>query len=304
LRKVPSKYIQEQTIYISHTPIYDLGKGLVGCIIDYVEVFLDEKRLSSSVTTMRQYTLILHRYQKYLSIPVEDARRPAVVRYLNHLMFERKLSHTTVANIMSVIKSFYSFMIQSEHMTYDPTKGISSIKIDKKAPVYLTQSEIESLINTAIDPRDSLIVKMLYATGVRISELVNIKKSDIDFDRNTIIVFGKGAKERIVIIPPGLSSTLRMYCEPMRDRDRLFELTTRTIQRDIKILGARAGITKHVTPHKLRHSFATHMLQNGGNVVAIQKLLGHTSLNTTQIYTHYNVDDLKDMYANTHPMSK
>ncbi len=294
----------EQTIYISHLPIDDMDKGLVGYIIDYVEVFLDEKRLSSSAMTMHQYTLILHRYQKYLGVPVENARRPAVVRYLNHLMFERKLSHTTVANIMSVIKSFYSFMIQSEYMTSDPTKGISPIKVDKKAPVYLTQSEIEGLVNTAIDPRDSLIVKMLYATGVRISELVNIKKTDIDFDRNTIKVFGKGAKERIVIIPAGLSSTLRTYCEPLNDHNRLFELTTRTVQRDIKILGARAGITKHVTPHKLRHSFATHMLQNGGNVVAIQKLLGHTSLNTTQIYTHYNVDDLKDMYTHTHPMGK
>jgi integrase/recombinase XerD len=291
-------------IYISHMPIDDVGKGLVESIIDHVEVFLDEKRLSSSATTMRQYTLILHRYQKYLDIPVENARRPEIVRYLNHLMFERKLSHTTVANIMSVIKSFYSFMIQSEYMANDPTKGISSIKIDKKAPVYLTQSEIEGLVNTAIDPRDGLIVKMLYATGVRISELVNIKKSDIDFDRNTIKVFGKGAKERIVIIPAGLSSTLRIYCELLNDHDRLFQLTTRTVQRDIKILGARAGITKQVTPHKLRHSFATHMLQNGGNVVAIQKLLGHTSLNTTQIYTHYNVDDLKDMYAHSHPMSK
>ena len=117
-----------------------MDKGLVGCMLDYVEVFLDEKRLSSSATTMRQYTLILHRYQKYLGTPVEKVKRPAVVRYLNYLMFERKLSHTTVANIMSVIKSFYSFMIQSEYMTSDPTKGISSIKIDKKAPVYLTQS--------------------------------------------------------------------------------------------------------------------------------------------------------------------
>ena len=291
-------------VYISHLSIDDTSKGLVGYILDYVEVFLDEKRLSSSTTTMRQYTLILHRYQKFLDVPVENAKRPGIVRYLNHLMFERKLSHTTVANILSVIRSFYSFMVQSEYMINDPTKGISSIKIDKKAPVYLTQSEIEGLVNTAIDPRDSLIVKMLYATGVRISELVNIKKSDIDFDRNTIKVFGKGAKERIVIIPPVLSSTLMTYCEQLDDSHRLFELTTRTVQRDIKILGARAGITKHVTPHKLRHSFATHMLQNGGNVVAIQKLLGHTSLNTTQIYTHYNVDDLKDMYAHTHPMSK
>jgi site-specific recombinase XerD len=276
----------------------------VGCNIDYVDIYLDEKRLSSSTTTMHQYTLILHRYQKFIGKPVENALRPEVVRYLNYLMFERKLSHTTVANILSVLRSFYSFLVQSEYMANDPTKGISSIKIDKKAPVYLTQTEIRELIDTAVEPRDNLIVKMLYATGVRISELVNIKKSDIDFDRDTIKVFGKGAKERIVLIPGELSSMLRVYCEPLKDNSRLFELTTRTVQRDIKLLASRAGISKHVTPHKLRHSFATHMLQNGGNVVAIQKLLGHTSLNTTQIYTHYNVDDLKEMYAHTHPMSK
>ncbi len=276
----------------------------MGCNIDYIDIFLDEKRLSSSATTMRQYALILRRYQKYNSKPVENALRPEVVRYLNHLMFERKLSHTTVANILSVLRSFYTFLVQSEYMANDPTKGISSIKIDKKAPVYLTQAEIRGLIDTAVEPRDNLIVKMLYATGVRISELVNIKKTDIDFDRDTIKVFGKGAKERIVLIPGELSSTLRVYCEQLNDDNRLFELTPRTVQRDIKLLASRAGITKHVTPHKLRHSFATHMLQNGGNVVAIQKLLGHTSLNTTQIYTHYNVDDLKDMYAHTHPMSK
>lgn len=275
----------------------------MGWIIDHVDIFLDEKRLSSSATTMHQYTLILHRYQKFLGKPVENAIRPEIVRYLNHLMFERKLSRTTVANILSVIRSFYSFMVQSEYMASDPTKGISSIKIDKKAPVYLTQAEIRDLIDSAVEPRDNLIVKMLYATGVRISELVNIKKSDIDFDRDTIKVFGKGAKERIVLIPDGLSSSLRAYCEQLDDDSKLFDLTTRTVQRDIKILAVRAGINKHVTPHKLRHSFATHMLQNGGSVVAIQKLLGHTSLNTTQIYTHYNVDDLKEMYAHTHPMS-
>jgi site-specific recombinase XerD len=275
----------------------------VGWTIDYIDVFLDEKRLSSSATTMHQYTLILHRYQKFLGKPVENAIRPEIVRYLNYLMFERKLSRTTVANILSVIRSFYSFIVQSEYMASDPTKGISSIKIDKKAPVYLTQSEMRDLIDSAVEPRNNLIVKMLYATGVRISELVNIKKSDIDFDRDTIKVFGKGAKERIVLIPDGLSSALRTYCEQLDDNSKLFDLTTRTVQRDIKILAVRAGINKHVTPHKLRHSFATHMLQNGGSVVAIQKLLGHTSLNTTQIYTHYNVDDLKEMYAHSHPMS-
>jgi site-specific recombinase XerD len=148
------------------------------------------------------------------------------------------------------------------------------------------------------------MVKMLYATGVRVSELVNIQKHDMDFERNTIKVFGKGAKERIVLMPNALSCVVGEYCKGFPEDGKLFNLTARTVERDIKALAKRAGINKKVTPHKLRHSFATHMLQNGGNVVAIQKLLGHTSLNTTQIYTHYSVDELKDMYAHTHPMSK
>lgn len=276
----------------------------MGCIINYKDVFLDEKRLSSSAGTIKQYAIILGQFEKSLDKPLEIVTRPDIIHYLNELMFEQKLSRTTVANILSVIKSFYSFMAQNEYIVVDPAKGVNAIKIDKKAPVYLTQQEVRDLIETAVDPRDRLVVKMLYATGVRVSELVNIRKSDIDFDRNTIKVFGKGAKERVVLIPEAMSEVLRAFCKPLSNDDKLINLTTRTVQRDIHTLAARAGITKHVTPHKLRHSFATHMLQNGGNVVAIQKLLGHTSLNTTQIYTHYNVDDLKEMYAHTHPMGK
>ena len=272
--------------------------------MDYLEIFLDEKRLSSSPNTVRQYSKILGKFKTFMNKPLENAKRPEIVHYLNHLIYEQKLSRTTVANNLSIIKSFYAFMAQNEYVDGDPTRGISQVKADKKAPVYLTQAEMQALIDTALDPRDQLMVKMLYATGVRVSELVNIEKKDVDFDRNTIKVFGKGAKERIVLMPEALASVVEEYCKGLIDDGKLFSLTARSVERDIKALAGRAGISKKVTPHKLRHSFATHMLQNGGNVVAIQKLLGHTSLNTTQIYTHYSVDELKDMYARTHPMSK
>lgn len=272
--------------------------------MDLIEIFLDEKRLSSSPNTIKQYDLILHNFLKFCDAKPEQVNRHLVVRYLNHLMFDQKRSKSYVSNIMSVIKSFYAFLIENEYVTTNPTRGISAVKIDKKAPIHLTQDEMQILIETAVDPRDNLIVKMLYATGVRVSELVNIKKQDIDFERNTIKVFGKGAKERIVLLPDVLKAQIDAYSAGYTSDQKLFELNIRTVERDIKTLAARAGIDKKVTPHKLRHSFATHMLQNGGNVVAIQKLLGHTSLNTTQIYTHYSVDELKDMYAHTHPMSK
>ncbi len=272
--------------------------------MDYIAVFLDEKRLSSSQGTMRQYSMILNRFQRFTGKPMDLVIKPEIVRYLNHLMFEKHLSKTTVSNVLSVLKSLYSFMLDNGYITANPTKGIHNIKLDRKAPVYLTFAEMNELLATAIDPRDRIIVRMLYATGVRVSELVNIRKKDIDTGRCTITVFGKGAKERTVLIPEAMVNEIMDYSAGMLTDDRLFELTTRTVQRDIKVLARRAGITKNVTPHKLRHSFATHMLQNGGNVVAIQKLLGHASLNTTQIYTHYNVDELKEMYGRTHPLGK
>lgn len=267
-------------------------------------MFLDEKRLSSSQGTIGQYGQVLNSFQAYAGKPMELLSRQDIVRYLNHLIFERKLSKATASNVLSIVKSFYSYMADNGYTAKNPTHGINNIKLDKKAPVYLTPAEMSLLLEAAIDPRDRIIVRMLYATGVRVSELINIKKKDIDFDRSTIKVFGKGAKERIVILPGGMLDEITGYTENFPEDDCLFDLTTRTIQRDIKILAKRAGIRKNVTPHKLRHSFATHMLQNGGNVVAIQKLLGHSSLNTTQIYTHYNVDDLKEMYGRTHPLGK
>jgi integrase/recombinase XerD len=274
--------------------------------VDYVSVFLDEKRLSSSSGTIRQYDQVLRSFERYSGKPMEEIVRTDVIRYLNHLMFERNLSKATASNVLSVLKSFYKFMADNGHIVTNPTRGINSIKMDKKAPVYLTIGEMRELIDTAIDVRDRIVVRMLYATGVRVSELINIRRRDIDFDRQTVKVFGKGAKERIVLIPSDMVGDLLHYCESegLGEGDRLLELTSRTVQRNIKVLARRAGITKNVTPHKLRHSFATHMLQNGGNVVAIQKLLGHASLNTTQIYTHYNVDDLKEMYGRTHPLGR
>ena len=272
--------------------------------MDYVAVFIDEKRLSSSPGTIRQYGMILNRFYKYTGKQPDTVVRPEIVRYLNYLMFEKHLSKTTVANVLSVLKSFYSFMLDNGYVTSNPTRGINNIKLDKKAPVYLTFSEMNDLLDTAIDPRDRIMVRLLYATGVRVSELVNIRKKDIDFDRCTIKVFGKGAKERIVLVPETVVKEMYDYAASLNNDDRPFDLTPRTVQRDIKLLARRAKINKNVTPHKLRHSFATHMLQNGGNVVAIQKLLGHSSLNTTQIYTHYNVDELKEMYGRTHPLSK
>jgi integrase/recombinase XerD len=145
---------------------------------------------------------------------------------------------------------------------------------------------------------------MLYATGVRVSELVGIKKSDIQFKECRLKVFGKGAKERNVEVPGPFMADIEEYCKCFSPDQKLFNYHTSTVQGDIRKIRAMAEINKKVTPHKLRHSFATHMIQNNGNVEAIRKLLGHTSLNTTQRYMHLGEREVRAQCDQTHPMFK
>jgi integrase/recombinase XerD len=271
--------------------------------MDYLAAFINEKRLSLSAGTIKQYTAILERFSRYIGKPLDQVEKRDIVAYLNDALFERHLSKTTVANEQVVIGCFYDYMTKQGFIAANPCADISAIKPDKKAPVVMTVNEVNKLMDAA-EGEDTLIMELLYATGVRVSELVSIKKKDIDFDRCTIKVFGKGAKERMVLFTESVKADLLARCRELQADDLLFNVTTRTVQRKVKTLTGKAGIEKHITPHKIRHSFATHVLQNGGNVVAVQKLLGHESLNTTQIYTHYSVDELKGMYDHVHPLAK
>jgi site-specific recombinase XerD len=149
---------------------------------------------------------------------------------------------------------------------------------------------------TSVYKREHLIIKLFLDTGIRISELLTLKKTDIDFDRRTIKVFGKGAKERIVIFSEELKPELKEYVDGFKSEQLVFDLCPATVEHNIKDIARIVGINKKVTPHKLRHSFATLSLQRGMNIVQVQMLLGHSSLNTTQIYTHYGHDELKDAY--------
>jgi len=266
---------------------------------NHITNFTNEKRLSSSSLTISQYTYTLNVFASYVNKPLDTVTRTDIISYLNHLLYERKLSQSTVATIDSTLKSFYAFMESTLHVS-NPTKDVPRIKIDKRAPTYLTKSEAATLIGCATNTSDDLLFRVAYDAGVRVSELVNIRKRDIDFASSTIRVFGKGAKERVVLVTPELASKLDTYAKDMSNDDLIFNVSSRTVQRHIKVLAANAGIDKHVTPHKVRHSMATHFVQNGGNVVALKSLLGHESLNTTQIYTHYSVNELREAYNRVH----
>jgi site-specific recombinase XerD len=192
------------------------------------------------------------------------------------------------------------------HMKENPCERIDKITFDQKMPVWLTIEEIKRMLQVAKaqSPRDELMIKVVYATGVRVSELVGIKKSDFNWTDNRIKVFGKGAKERTVEVPAPFMRDLESYSKCFKDDQRLFNYHPSTVEGDIRKIRAQAEISKKVTPHKLRHSFATHMIQNNGNVEAIRKLLGHTSLNTTQRYMHLGEREVRQQCDQTHPMFK
>jgi site-specific recombinase XerD len=219
-------------------------------------------------------------------------------------MQDRGVKKNSLSTFQTNIISFYQWARFNDKILSNPIKGLQKIKEDARIPIYLTREEWIQLRDTAIDERDNLIIKVLYSTGVRVSELVSIKKADIDFKTGDIKVFGKGSKERVVNIPsPYVLDRLMKYTAEFDSEQRVFELTTSTVERTLRELRARAELKKKVTPHKLRHSFATHMLQSGGNIVNIQQLLGHSSLNTTQKYTHTTMEAKRNDLQNS-PMSK
>lgn len=261
--------------------------------------FLDDKSLSLSNRTVESYTYYLTRFSNFISKPLVDVKKEDITAFIRSHQ-DRGNKKSSLSTIQTCIISFYSWARDNDKIQSNPLKGLNRIKTDKCLPVYLTKDEIKTLFDTAIDERDNLIVKLLYTTGIRVSELVNMKKSDIDFKTGRIKIFGKGSKERMVIIrSPFVLDQLYRYSKDFAPDQRIISLDTATVQQTLRKLRAQAGFTKKVTPHKLRHSFATHLKQDGGSIVDIQKLLGHSNLNTTQIYAHSSMEDQEKMIDNS-----
>jgi len=205
-------------------------------------------------------------------------------------LFDTK-SKNTIMLAAAALKFYYSEILKKE---------MGSIKIpkkDKTLPEVLTKDEVKKLIDSTDNVKSRLIISLLYSSGLRVSELVNLKVSELNFDENTGWVRkGKGSKDRLFALSPSLCSDLKDYLKG-RENQYVFSrekpLTTRNIQKIIKGTKERAGINKKVTPHTLRHSFATHLLEQGTDIRIIQQILGHSSLSTTQIYTHISNEQIK-----------
>ena len=299
-------------------------------------------------------------YNKYGDAMQKNKLSPYIEKYLNYLKYERKLSNNTIlsyqndlkdlntyfnsnilvkgnnltkyiesiqdlntrsiAHHLTVINSFYNFLVEENIIKDNPCLNISSPKLPKLLPHYLTEEEINKLLNinlkTPYDYRNKAMLELLYATGLRISELVNLKLTDIDLTNDFIRVVGKGKKERLVPITDIAEHFLNIYIKQYRNEilkshtsDYLFisnsykNISRQAFFKFLKAECQRSGITKNVSPHVLRHSFATHLLKNGADLRIIQELLGHEDISTTEIYAHLVNEKLKSDYEN-HPRNK
>lgn len=279
--------------------------------------------LGLSANTRQAYERDLRLFCKTLGVKNSDAlvnvSREQITGYMTQLK-EKGLAAATIARKLAAIKAFYRFMTAEGYMDANPAEVVEAGTKGIKLPRVLSEDEVVRLLNqpditTAEGFRDRTMLEVLYATGMRVSELINLTLERVDLNMKYIIAFGKGSKERIVPLGSVAAEFLQQYLEKVRPKltheDRntniVFlafgghELTRQRFWQIIRAYGRKANINKALTPHILRHSFATHLLDNGADLRSVQELLGHSDISTTQIYTHLTNKRLRDIYAKAHP---
>ena len=235
---------------------------------------------------------------------------------------QQQYSKSTTARKLATLRSFYKFLVKRNHIASNPVTTIKTPKQDKKLPKFLEYEQVQRLLNTPpanswLGARDRAIMEVLYSTGMRVSELVALNMDDVDFLSEVIHIRGKGKKERVSPIGSSALQAIQSYIEFRNKRmanDSGFDskvlfankhgkrLSTRSVRRKMDKYLVQAGLDPSISPHTLRHSFATHMLNNGADLRSVQELLGHQSLSTTQIYTHVSTSRMNEQYHNAHPM--
>jgi len=241
------------------------------------------------------------------------------IRHFAGMLNERSLKNTTISRKIAAIKSFFRFLTSDGTIGKNPATGIKSPKTEKKLPIVIPKDKLDKALdkfqsNNFFDSRNKLIMELFYSTGIRLGELVNISLEDINFTRNTIKIYGKGAKERIVpfgkIVADSLATYQKFRVEKYgiyNNQSALFisnrgkRISRQMIQVIVKKILEEVSEQLHLSPHVLRHSFATHLLDEGAELLAVKEMLGHESLSTTQLYTHLQTNKLQEMYKNAHP---
>lgn len=276
-----------------------------------------------SLHTINNYKKVIEDYTLFLNkecISINKTDNLVVRNYLRSLD-KNNYSNKTLCLYISALRSFYKYLVKENIIKSNPMLLIKNPKLEKKVPKFLYYNELSSLfesidMNTNLGIRDNLILEILYSTGVRVSELVNIKLKDINTFDKSINIFGKGKKSRVVLYGDSLESALKKYLNNSRnellkiDTDILLlnkngtPLTDRGVRLIISKIVEKTSIKQNVSPHVLRHTFATHLLKEGADLKTVQELLGHTSLKATEVYTHITNEALRKTYLDYHPRGK
>jgi len=277
-------------------------------------IFLEVEK-GYSPNTIREYSYDLQMFQRFTNNkPLEDIHTNDLRRFFLHLKREKDYSPRSLHRKICSLKSFYRFLKKEGFVTQNPIESIESPKIPQSLPKTISIKEALKLLEAPKTSRDKTILYLLYGTGMRVSELVNLNKNHLDLSNRLIkIVRGKGNKDRLIPLPDQIIPVINEYLVSRNGTEEETALitnrsgkrmTTRSVQRIVKKYKALAEINdKKLTPHVLRHAFATHLLSNAVDIRVIQELLGHSSLSTTQLYTHVTLDHLRKSYDKGHPLS-
>lgn len=261
-------------------------------------------------------SFILSNKINYKNMDYNDAKEYVI--YLN----KKNDAKSTISRKLSSLRTFYKYLVLNNKVESNPFLLVSSPKKEKRIPKFINYNNMEEILNvpnikTKEGQRERVILEVLYASGVRVSELVNIKLKDIDFSNKNILIFGKGSKERLVSFGDYALEYINLYLKEGRNllldgvkSDYLIvgkkseKLTTRRVEQIIDDIIKRTSIKLNITPHMFRHTFATHLLDNGCDLLVVQELLGHASLSSTEIYTHVSNEHLREVYLKCHPRNK
>ena len=261
-------------------------------------------------------SFILSNKINYKNMDYNEAKEYVI--YLN----KKNDAKSTISRKLSSLRTFYKYLVLNNKVESNPFLLVSSPKKEKRIPKFINYNNMEEILNvpnikTKEGQRERVILEVLYASGVRVSELVNIKLKDIDFSNKNILIFGKGSKERLVSFGDYALEYINLYLKEGRNllldgvkSDYLIvgkkseKLTTRRVEQIIDDIIKRTSIKLNITPHMFRHTFATHLLDNGCDLLVVQELLGHASLSSTEIYTHISNEHLREVYLKCHPRNK
>ena len=285
----------------------------------YVQKFINYLNIEKNASqyTVTNYQIDLREFDNSLKEkPLENISHVDIRLFLAR-MKEKKFSKRTIARKMACLRSFFRFLCREGYVKVNPASGLQTPKLDKRLPIFLDAGQVVKLIESpdtsdVYGLRDRAILETLYSSGLRVSELVGLNRENVDFIGGVLKVYGKGKKERLAPIGDKAVRAMRKYLEKLnpsklKEKKAVFfnksgrRISDRAVRRIVEKYIRKTSLNEKVSPHSLRHSFATHLLDRGADLRSVQELLGHANLSTTQIYTHVTTERLKAIYDKTHP---